>query len=105
MSDPLQILIEKRQALGTKQVAADLGYSESTIRAICTDHYNGDPAKVFAEVMKVYVDVVQCPFIDEPIPAQSCRDRSHAPKPFGGSMRARWWEACQACPLKPKQEE
>lgn len=100
--DPLEILRERRKALGTKQVAQDLGCSESSVRGLCTGHYQGSTDAMYAKVLKVYVDIVQCPFVDEPIPALQCRDRSRAPKPFGGNLRERWWTACQACPPKPK---
>jgi hypothetical protein len=100
--DPLEVLKAKRAELGTKKVAELLEVAESTIRAACSAKgYPGDPAKLYAKVLRAFVEVVHCPFVDEDIPAHQCRERALGPEPFGGMARKRWWLACQDCPLKP----
>jgi len=101
MNDPLEVLRERREVLGTKAVAEALGYTESTIRVVCTGRYPGDPRHILAKVLEVYVNVVHCPHIGEPVSLASCRLRATGPRPRGGQARALWWQACQQCPRRP----
>jgi len=98
MSAAMDVLKQKRAALGTAAVARMLGYSQATIRSICSGNYPGDPGVVLRRVMAVFVNVVECPFAQREIPWQECRSRHTSPRPFGGSGRMAWWEACQGCP-------
>lgn len=105
VSDPLEVLRAKRAELGTKAVAEALGVAESTIRALCSAKgYPGNPQKILADVARIWIEVIRCPFVDEDIPAHQCRERALGPEPFGGTVRKRWWRACQDCPLKPYRE-
>lgn len=102
--DPMAVLHAKRKELGTKAVAEALGVAESTIRAVCSPKgYPGSPDKILADVLRIYVEVVHCPFVDQDIPIHQCHERALSPKPFGGNARARWWAACQDCPRKPRE--
>lgn len=101
----LELLRAKRAELTPKQVAMDLGCSESAIRGICAGCYAGNPERLLAKAVAFYSDRVQCPFAGESIPKQQCQAISSAPKPFGGNVRARWWAACQSCPLKPPRQD
>jgi hypothetical protein len=98
--DPLQILREKREALGTKAVAEALGYSESSIRVAATGKWAGSTAKLHAKVLAVYAAAVHCPHVDRQIPMAECQNRARSPRPFGGQARERWWQACQSCPAR-----
>mgnify|MGYP001810502792 CR=1 FL=1 len=103
--EPLDVLRQKRTELGTKQVAEDLGYSESTIRVVATGNYPGDPSAIYAAVLRIYVHVVHCPHVEKAIPVDDCRNRSSAPRPVGGRGRLEWWTACQGCPHKHLSQE
>jgi hypothetical protein len=103
--DPLQILREKREALGTKAVADALGYAESSIRVALTGKWNGNAAKLHAKVLAVYAAAVHCPHVARQIPMAECQSRAQSPRPFGGQARERWWHACQSCPFRPNGHE
>lgn len=99
MDSLLALMQQKRGEIGDVALAESLGVSRSTIRSICTGNYPGDPAKVLKKFGQVYIDVVHCPHADQSLQRDDCNRRSTAPKPFGGTAKLSWWQACQACEL------
>lgn len=98
MNELLTAFIAKREEIGVGALADALGISKSAVRMICTGHYpNAD--KVLHKFAGHY-DIVHCPFIDETIPREDCRNRASGPKPFGGRSKLLWWDYCQTCPHK-----
>jgi hypothetical protein len=93
----LVLLKAKRKEIGTAKLAESLGVADVTIRSICSDNYRGKPDAVLATFAAKYVDVVLCPFIEEPLNRAECRLRYNAPEPFGGVRKLAWWQCCQTC--------
>ena len=95
--DLLELLIQKREEIGTTALAESIGVSNATVRSITTGHYRGKPDAVLAAFAEKYVDVVLCPHINEVLNRDECKQRHTAPKPFGGKSKRAWWETCQTC--------
>lgn len=100
LSDLLELLKAKREEIGTAELARTLGVSDVTIRSVCTDNYRGKPDSILQLFSIKYVDVVLCPFIEEPLNRGECRLRYNAPEPFGGARKLAWWQCCQTCEHK-----
>ena len=99
MNELLNAFKAKRDEIGATALADALGISKGAVRMVCTGHYP-NPEKVLEKFAQHYVDVVQCPFIDDLIQRQDCLTRSSGPRPFGGQLKLNWWQACQTCPHK-----
>jgi hypothetical protein len=96
-ADLLALFKKKRLEIGTAALAESIGVSNVTVRSIDTGHYRGKPDAVLAAFAERWVDVVLCPYIDEVINREDCKNRHTAPKPFGGKAKQAWWETCQTC--------
>jgi len=86
----------KREEVGTHVLADTLGIKKSAVRMVCTGHYP-NPTPILNAFARKFVNVVQCPYAGEIIGRDVCRNRSTAPRPFGGASKLVWWEACQSC--------
>ncbi|MDO9141476.1 MAG: hypothetical protein Q7U38_14250 [Methylobacter sp.] len=95
----LDLFKAKREELGTKGLADALGITGSAVRMVCTGHYP-NPTPILNLFARRYINIVRCPYIDEDIGRDVCRNRSTAPRPFGGASKLTWWEACQLCSQK-----
>jgi len=99
MSELLSAFKAKRDDIGTKALAEQLGIKDSAVRMVCTGHYP-NPAPILAKFARHYIDVVPCPFVKRTINREDCTQRSTAPRPFGGAQKLAWWQACQTCEHK-----
>lgn len=81
-------------------VAQAVGYSRPALSRYVHGRY-GDTTKLEAAIFERYQGLRACPQSGEEVPVAHCRQRAHAPEPFGGAARHAAWQACQRCPLKP----
>lgn len=98
----LQQFIAKRNEIGAAELAKVLDIKDSAVRMVCTGHYP-NPTNILDKFSRHFINVIECPYIEETIESSLCKQRSHSPKPFGGAAKLAWWQACQNCPKKEKQ--
>lgn len=101
MTDLLTDFKTKREEIGAKALAAALGISESSVRSICTGHYD-NPGKILNSFAVQFINP-ECPFTQAPITREDCDAHALTAKPFGGPTKRAWWDACQTCPYKGKR--
>ena len=98
----IEALQQKRDEVGTHQLATALGLSESTIRVISNGHYKGNLEAVTTAFNLLYNNEHVCLYTDEIIDSAECLSRASAPQPHGGATKRAWWETCQTCQFKDK---
>jgi hypothetical protein len=99
MSDLLTAFNAKRTEIGTKALAEALGIKDSAVRMVSTGNYpNNTP--IMNKFAKQFINVVSCPYAERIIERSECKTRSTAPRPFGGTAKLAWWDACQTCEHK-----
>lgn len=99
MSGLLADFKAKRIEIGTKELAEALGIKDSAVRMVCTGHYP-NPTPILNQFARQFINIVACPHAMRVLERSECRNRSTAPRPFGGAAKLTWWEACQTCEHK-----
>lgn len=104
MSRALEMAFEQVKAGKSKhQIASEIGYSRPAVSRFMSGTYGAGLAKIEAAIYHAY-DRRDCLHTGEAIAPEVCRKKASAPKPFGGTARLTWWEACQGCCHNPIQE-
>lgn len=80
-------------------VAEKIGVSRTALSLVINGKYPADAQKLIDRFELEYSNV-DCPFAQRELTRQDCRQRSTAPRPFGGAAKAAWWNACQTCIYK-----
>jgi hypothetical protein len=95
----LDQMIAKRAEIGTKQLAEELGISQSTVRVFCTGNYsiNASPQHILQLFSTKYINVITCTFTQELLNRKDCREKYNAPSPAGGYSKTQQWLCCQTC--------
>ncbi|OQW74829.1 MAG: hypothetical protein BVN35_09440 [Proteobacteria bacterium ST_bin11] len=101
MSDSLQRLKQAVADSNITQVANKIEVPRCTLSLVINDKYPANPKNILDKFERAYSDV-NCPFVNRALTRQECRDRSTAPRPFGGTAKTAWWDACQGCEHKSK---
>lgn len=78
------------------QVAAELGYSGTTLSLIVHGKYAGKTDRVAAAVAARY-ETVACPYQGKTIPLHECRSTAQGKAPTHNPMKMQQWLACQKC--------
>jgi hypothetical protein len=96
MTELLAAFKAKRNEVGSKTIALELGIAESTVRVVCTGHHP-NPSNILSKFERHFMDVVNCPYVQRVIELEDCKSRCQGPRPFGGAAKQAWWSACQRC--------
>jgi len=83
-------------AASLRQVAAELGYSGTTLSLIVHGKYAGKADRVAAAVAARY-ETVACPYQGKTIPLHECRSTAQGKAPTHNPMKMQQWLACQKC--------
>lgn len=83
-------------AASLRQVAAELGYSGTTLSLIVHGKYAGKTDRVAAAVAARY-ETVMCPYQGKTIPLHECRSTAQGKAPTHNPMKMQQWLACQKC--------
>ena len=83
-------------AASLRQVAAELGYSGTTLSLIVHGKYAGKTDRVAAAVAARY-ETVACPYPGKTIPLHECRSTAQGKAPTHNPMKMQQWLACQKC--------
>ena len=83
-------------AASLRQVAAELGYSGTTLSLIVHGKYAGKTDRVAAAVAARY-ETVACPYQGKTIPLHECRSTAEGKAPTHNPMKMQQWLACQKC--------
>lgn len=83
-------------AASLRQVAAELGYSGTTLSLIVHGKYAGKTDRVAAAVAARY-ETVACPYQGKTIPLHECRSTAQGKAPTHNPMKMQQWLACQKC--------
>ena len=83
-------------AASLRQVAAELGYSGTTLSLIVHGKYAGKTDRVAAAVAARY-ETVACPYQGKTIPLHECRDTASGKAPTQNPIKMQQWLACQKC--------
>ncbi len=83
-------------AASLRQVAAELGYSGTTLSLIVHGKYAGKTDRVAAAVAARY-ETVACPYQGKTIPLHECRSTAQGNAPTHNPMKMQQWLACQKC--------
>ena len=83
-------------AASLRQVAAELGYSGTTLSLIVHGRYAGETDRVAAAVAARY-ETVACPYQGKTIPLHECRSTAQGKAPTHNPMKMQQWLACQKC--------
>nr|DAS41287.1 MAG TPA: LAC REPRESSOR HEADPIECE/DNA Complex, HALF-OPERATOR, LAC OPERATOR, LAC [Caudoviricetes sp.] len=83
-------------AASLRQVAAELGYSGTTLSLIVHGKYAGKTDRVAAAVAARY-ETVACPYQGKTIPLHECRSMAQGKAPTHNPMKMQQWLACQKC--------
>ena len=83
-------------AASLRQVAAELGYSGTTLSLIVHGKYAGKTDRVAAAVAARY-ETVACPYQGKTIPLHECRDTASGKAPTHNPIKMQQWLACQKC--------
>ena len=83
-------------AASLRQVAAELGYSGTTLSLIVHGKYAGKTDRVAAAVAARY-ETVDCPYQGKTIPLHECRDTASGKAPTHNPIKMQQWLACQKC--------
>ena len=83
-------------AASLRQVAAELGYSGTTLSLIVHGKYAGKTDRVAAAVAARY-ETVACPYQGKTIPLHECRDTASGKVPTHNPIKMQQWLACQKC--------
>ena len=83
-------------AASLRQVAAELGYSGTTLSLIVHGKYAGKTDRVAAAVAARY-ETVACPYQGKIIPLHECRSTAEGKAPTHNPMKMQQWLACQKC--------
>lgn len=86
-------------AASLRQVAAELGYSGTTLSLIIHGKYAGKTDRVAAAVAARY-ETVACPYQGKTIPLHECRSTAQGKAPTHNPMKMQQWLACQKCPKR-----
>lgn len=97
-------LILKREIENSSQrrVADKLGYSMTAINLVVNGKYKGKTDKIAAKVMLAYTNIT-CPFLEQIITSQQCRDYAHGPAPTHNPAKMQHWRVCQSCCNRPEK--
>lgn len=79
-----------------RRVAAELGYSGTTLSLIVHGKYAGKTDRVAAAVAARY-ETVACPHQGKTIPLHECRDTASGKAPTHNPIKMQQWLACQKC--------
>jgi hypothetical protein len=105
MSCWLSALHEQCQGRQIEDVAAELGYSRTSISLVLHGKYPGDTKHIQAAVERVYPgDTVDCPVLGV-LARERCQ--FHQAKPFGGAsggLRVQLYMSCKICPNRKEPE-
>ena len=83
-------------AASLRQVAAELGYSGTTLSLIVHGKYAGKTDRVAAAVAARY-ETVACPYQGKTIPLHECRSTAQGKAPTHNPMKMQQWLECQKC--------
>ena len=83
-------------AASLRQVAAELGYSGTTLSLIVHGKYAGKTDRVAAAVAARY-ETVACPYQGKTIPLHECRSTAQGKAPTHNPRKMQQWLACQKC--------
>lgn len=83
-----------------RRVAAELGYSGTTLSLIVHGKYAGKTDRVAAAVAARY-ETVACPHQGKTIPLHECHDTASGKAPTHNPIKMQQWRACQTCPKRP----
>ena len=86
-------------AASLRQVAAELGYSGTTLSLIVHGKYAGKTDRVAAAVAARY-ETVACPYQGKTIPLHECRSTAQGKAPTHNPMKMQQWLVCQKCPKR-----
>lgn len=96
--DALALFNSKCDEKGQSKVAAELGYSPSTVSQIRKNTYRGNLDNVLARVVEVYGGLsVACPVLGD-IPLSRCAEERRKPFAATNQQRVQLFAACQKCP-------
>ena len=79
-----------------RKVAAELGYSGTTLSLIVHGKYAGKTDRVAAAVAARY-ETVACPYQGKTIPLHECHDTASGKAPTHNPIKMQQWLACQKC--------
>lgn len=79
-----------------RRVAAELGYSGTTLSLIVHGKYAGKTDRVAAAVAARY-ETVACPHQGKTIPLHECHDTASGKAPTHNPIKMQQWLACQKC--------
>jgi hypothetical protein len=92
-----ELLHQKVQELGRRNVEAELGISRTTLSLVLNNKYK-ETKHIEALVMEAYGTLkVVCPVMGE-ISKKRCTRESKMPNTLSNPIRARIYRACRTCP-------
>ena len=99
------LLREAINELGAARVAADLGYSRTTISMTLNGKYPSSTEKILKRVVETYgIAIVECPVLG-PITIRKCAHHKRQPFAATNPLRVRLYRACMACDVEPQPQE
>lgn len=79
-----------------QKVADELGYARPSLSLALRDKYVGSTDKLIKTVM-TKLGQVKCPYLDQTITPQQCRNFREREAPTQNPAEMRHWRACQGC--------
>ena len=99
------LLKETINERGAARVAADLGYSRTTISMVLNGKYPSSTEKILKRVVETYgTAIVECPVLG-PITIKKCSHHKRQPFAATNQLRSRLYRACMECDVEPKPKE
>ncbi|MBA4707741.1 XRE family transcriptional regulator [Aquitalea aquatica] len=95
-ADWLEILRTAVAQRGQKPVAAELGYSRTTISLVLAGKYAGKTDAVATKVLAVLATVT-CPFNGQEMTMADCRAFSSSRAPTHHPLKLTHWRTCRKC--------
>ena len=97
-----QLLHQKVDELGRRQVEHDTGMSKTTLSQVLNDKYAGNIDNVAQRVITAYANLtVECPVLGQ-IQQKRCANEQTKPFSYSNPQRVKLFKACQQCPNRNK---
>ena len=103
--DPDWLVKLRAEAAATTIAAAArrIGMARASVSLVLSGGYPAGLARVEARVRAKLMDQVRCPAFGQDIALDRCRTQAARPFSASSGRAARLWEACAACPNRPKE--
>ena len=97
---------ERAKGRSVSQISRDSGIARSSLSMLLSGTYPADSLELVtrkhaARVVRLYRDMVACPYLRRAITNEDCRAHASAPMSTSNPEKLRHWRACRRCPLNP----